>query len=142
MVEVPACLVSQHALFLILSCYLHGEDGRHRSDPSGAFTGIGRAPNGHVRRTNVITELHSGFVAPHDELAPGFRPRAKYERDVHRHVLLVVSTRRHVEQPPSDVFQASVNGRPRVRSRGIRPLCAQLHREADTHEPDPRIVGE
>ncbi len=71
-----------------------------------------------------------------------FRPGSQHESDVHSDVLLSVGTRWHVEKPPSNEFETTVDLGPCRGSIGLEPLCPQLDWEAHPHQPDVGVVWE
>ena len=88
----------------------------------------------------ILTAEHASLVSADYEFGVGFRPRPQNESDVHGDVLLVVSTRRHVEQPPSNQFEPSFELWPRRRLIGCEPLGPKLDRKTYAHEANMMVV--
>jgi hypothetical protein len=84
-IEVPARLLAEHVLFLVLARDLDGEDWRYGTDLSRSLTHVSLAPDREVCSPDIASQLHSRFVAANDEVTPR-RPVTDDNGDAGRHI--------------------------------------------------------
>lgn len=91
-----------------MACHFDGKQRRWSPQATGRGPDIGAAPDGRIGRTDVVAELHTGFIPANNEPGLSFGPCSQHMNDVHRNVLLRVGARRHVKEPPIDPFETSL----------------------------------
>lgn len=126
--EVPVRLLDQGLLRFILAGDLRREDRCNAAKAAGSGTESGARH----RRRGLRRRADAGLVAGGDEARALTDPQRELRDEIGGGILLVVATRRHVEEPPLYVLDAPVDEGPRRRIGRLEALrCRQDERQLD-----------